>query len=227
MDKNSESISCIIAAHNEEERITSVLEVVSKYKKFKEIIVVDDGSKDKTSRMVRRFKNVKLISYRKNKGKTFAVIRGISASRGDFLFLLDADLIKLNNKNLDDLIQPVLKNRADVSIAILKTSFLIFKILGFDFVSGQRFFHRSLLEKEDMSKINGYGFEPFMNKKIIKNKLRIAVVKWDNVINLRKSKKAGFFKGVWQDYIAVWHTARVSGIFGMLRQMFFMPSLKN
>lgn len=223
---NNNKISCIITAHNEENRIEKVLRVFQNNNQVKEVIVINDGSTDNTGEIIKKFRNIKLITYKKNIGKASALLKGIKEARGDFLMLIDSDLYGLNKKNISDLICPILSKNADVSMVLMKSSFLIFKILGVDFVSGQRVFKKSFISNENISDISSYGFEPFMNKKIIKQKLRLCVVKWDNVSNPRKKEKVGFLKGSYEDYTALWHTIKTVGISGMMVQLLFMPFLK-
>jgi dolichyl-phosphate beta-glucosyltransferase len=93
-------LSIVIPAYNEERRLPHTLESVSKYLKQQsyssEIIVVDDGSTDKTSQMAKDFQNhqrrLGLIRLSENKGKGFAVRTGILHSRGHFVIFMDADL---------------------------------------------------------------------------------------------------------------------------------------
>ena len=80
--------------------IKSILEINYPLKQI-EIIVVDDGSKDKTSEVVKSFKEVKLIK-KSNGGKASAINAGIKYITGEYTVILDADTIleKLtNNKN--------------------------------------------------------------------------------------------------------------------------------
>jgi dolichyl-phosphate beta-glucosyltransferase len=94
-----DSISVIIPAYNEESRIQPTIERTHSYlsEKFRdfEIIVVDDGSTDKTVPVVeslgRGRGNIRLIHYPENSGKGYAVKTGVLASRGDFLLTCDAD----------------------------------------------------------------------------------------------------------------------------------------
>ncbi len=104
-------ISIIIPAHNEEENIASTLESVLKaeYPKKKEIIVVDDGSRDKTPEIVkefcRKYKNVKLIRV-KHQGKAKALNTGLKKAKSEIIVVIDADT-KVEKDALKKIVQPL------------------------------------------------------------------------------------------------------------------------
>jgi len=85
-------ISIIIPAHNEEDVIERNLKSVfnSSFKNF-EVIVVNDGSTDKTASIVGKFKKVKLINHKKPRGPAGARNHGARVASGGVLFFLDAD----------------------------------------------------------------------------------------------------------------------------------------
>jgi len=91
-------ISLIIPVFNEEKRIHNldILWMFIKNKKYiKELIVVNDGSTDKTLKLLHGFhKKTKctLISYRKNKGKGYAIKKGSRIARGTHVIFMDADM---------------------------------------------------------------------------------------------------------------------------------------
>ena len=89
-------ISVVIPAYNEEELIEKTLIDYQKflsenYSEF-ELILVDDGSSDKTLEVAKACKDVVCISYRQNRGKGYAVKRGFLRATGDYIFFTDADL---------------------------------------------------------------------------------------------------------------------------------------
>lgn len=84
-------LSIVIPAFNEAKRISNTLKEIIKYAPDAEIIVVNDGSTDSTSDVVREFEQVRLIDLDKNHGKGFAVKKGIMEAKGKYLMFIDAD----------------------------------------------------------------------------------------------------------------------------------------
>lgn len=91
------SLTLVIPAYNEEERIEKTIEKISNYKNIEisEIIVVDDGSKDKTYQILKNLKekynNLKILKNEKNEGKGSALKKGILAAKDEIPFILISD----------------------------------------------------------------------------------------------------------------------------------------
>jgi dolichyl-phosphate beta-glucosyltransferase len=96
--KNECYLSIVIPAYNEEKTIEvtlkRVLGFLSKENFSWEVIIVDDGSSDKTSDLVSSISNpnVKLVKLKTNKGKGGALRAGIKESVGRYVIFMDADL---------------------------------------------------------------------------------------------------------------------------------------
>jgi len=87
-------VSIIIPAYNEEKFIGSVIECVKRIDEVDEILVINDGSQDKTKAVAKRA-GAKVISHKKNMGKGKAMESGCKNAEGDILIFLDADLKNL------------------------------------------------------------------------------------------------------------------------------------
>lgn len=92
-------LSVVIPAYNEGKRITKTLRAIDSYLKNQnysyEILVVSDGSKDNTvevaKSLIPKIQNLKVTSYKKNRGKGYAVRFGMLEAKGEYRLLTDAD----------------------------------------------------------------------------------------------------------------------------------------
>jgi len=97
--ENKIFLSVIVPAYNEEARIGKTLddlrERLGQAKRPYEIIIVNDGSTDRTAEVVLSHTwgnpNLKLIQYKKNRGKGYAVKRGMMTAQGENRLFMDAD----------------------------------------------------------------------------------------------------------------------------------------
>jgi glycosyltransferase involved in cell wall biosynthesis len=102
------SISLVLPAHDEAENIGPVIEqarkVLSRIAKEHEIIVVDDGSRDDTGRVVARFAGVRLLRHESNRGYGAALRTGLRAAKMEWVVFTDADL-QFDLEDLVDLLE--------------------------------------------------------------------------------------------------------------------------
>jgi glycosyltransferase involved in cell wall biosynthesis len=172
-------ISVIIPAWNEEKRIASTLEAIHRMRGrngrtvWDELIVVDDGSTDRTAEAASRFVTA-LVRHEKRLGKGEALQTGVKNSRGGILLFADADLGD-SAVHLSKLIEPVLAGETDMSIARFEPSQAgggfglvkriaragIYRLTGLRCeapLSGQRAVRREVL-REVNSLASGFGIE--------------------------------------------------------------------
>ena len=89
------NVSIVIPAYNEqdsiEKTIQEIKEVLSKSKNKYEIIIVNDGSKDNTSEILKSIKNIIVINHPYNKGYGASIKTGIKNSKYDWILVIDSD----------------------------------------------------------------------------------------------------------------------------------------
>ncbi len=116
-------ISIIIPCYNEEDRISATLEAISRYVQSRrdndfEIIVVDNGSKDKTRQVALSFEDklpgIRIIDE-SSYGKGWAVKQGMLAAKGEYRLFMDADN-STDIGHLDSLLDAA-KTGADIVIS--------------------------------------------------------------------------------------------------------------
>ena len=121
--KNINKLSIVIPAYNEERTIHFILDKVKAVSLVgniqKELIIVNDCSKDNTVDAVNKYMNanpelnIRFISHEVNKGKGAALHTGIQHATGEYLIIQDADL-EYDPREYNDLLKPVLEGFADV-----------------------------------------------------------------------------------------------------------------
>lgn len=108
-------VSIIIPAYNEESTIREILKRVRAVNLDKEIIVVNDGSIDNTSKMIQKEKrkDIKIFTHEKNFGRGHAIRTGFKYVTGDIVIIQDADL-EYEPQDYYKLIEPILNGKAAI-----------------------------------------------------------------------------------------------------------------
>jgi len=159
-------ISAIICAFNEEKTIKEIVTTVCDYF-FDEVIVVNDGSTDATSKILDELQflpSLKYIALPENKGKGYAMATGIENSTGEIIVFIDADLSNLKEKHFEQLITPVFSNEADMVLGQATETLINYKINPFKSFTGERALLKqdvlTILEEMRTSK---FGVETLIN----------------------------------------------------------------
>jgi glycosyltransferase involved in cell wall biosynthesis len=114
----SPKLSIIIPVYNEENHIEKIITEVQNapIKIASEIIIVDDGSTDKTIDILKKYstnKNFKIIFLPKNKGKGAAIRKGLKLATGDIILIQDAD-DEYSVKDYPAILEPIIRGNAQV-----------------------------------------------------------------------------------------------------------------
>ena len=195
VSKSLKSISVIIPAFNEEATIGVIIRKIIQAKVFglkKEIIVVNDGSRDGTVQAVKKLKtrNLKLVSHHRNQGKESAIKTGLKKAGGDIILIQDADL-EYDPKDYPILLKPILQGASVVygsrelsgqnihssvffhaggKLVTFLTNFLYGSHLT-DEATGYKLFLKDVI-KNTVLKGNGFEFCPEVTARILKNKIQ-------------------------------------------------------
>ncbi|MGJ7027456.1 glycosyltransferase family 2 protein [Petrimonas sulfuriphila] len=159
-------IAAIICAFNEEKTIKEVTATACDYF-FDEIIVVNDGSTDRTADILAELSGLprlKCITLPENKGKGYAMATGVENSTSEIIVFVDADLSNLNEEHFEQLITPVFSNEADMVLGQATETLINYKINPFKSFTGQR----ALLKKDILPilkdvKTSKFGVETLIN----------------------------------------------------------------
>ena len=190
-------LSIIIPVYNEVKTINKILDKIKLKNQFeKEIIIIDDFSKDGSRELLKKElinKVDKVIFNEKNYGKGYSVRKGIEASNGDIILIQDADL-EYDPSDYAALINPIAKGLADVVYGSRFMGSQEKRVLFFWHTMGNKFltnlsnmftnlnltdmevcykvFKSDVLKKIKL-KENRFGFEPEVTAKIAKMDLKI------------------------------------------------------
>jgi glycosyltransferase involved in cell wall biosynthesis len=158
-------VVCVIPAYNESGRIGNVLTGLRQVQRLDAILVVDDGSLDGTLAEARAAARddarVRVLHHEHNRGKGAAVRTGLSAAGQAIILLLDADLEGFTPVHIDDLIEPVLSDHAEMTLGLFVggkwTTDMSHRLTPW--LSGQRCLRSELLQRIDWHAADGYGVE--------------------------------------------------------------------
>jgi glycosyltransferase involved in cell wall biosynthesis len=225
-----DSLSIVIPAYNEEDGIEEIVERVLSIRDDlravgfdgPELIVVDDGSTDRTVQLVKRYKDVRLIRHSRNSGYGAALKTGFSAATGNWIGFLDADGT-YPPEHFPELCAEAASQDADIVIgsrmagadsempAVRKLGNVIFARLVSivsaqnitDSASGMRVFKKSILDRV-YPLPDGLNLTPVMSTRALHEQLRMVEVPIPYSERVGRSKLSVFGDGMLFAQSIVW-----------------------
>jgi glycosyltransferase involved in cell wall biosynthesis len=213
MKSVTRSITIVIPVYNEKNTIKKIIDRVTQASTLglkKEIIVVDDGSTDGTTKTLRSLKQkgLKILYHKRNKGKGAALRFGFKVATGDLVVVQDADL-EYDPKDYSKIIRPFInenalvvygsrelsgKNRHSSIIfhaggrLVTNTANLLFGSHLTDVPTGYKAFRKEILQKIPL-KCNKFEFCPEVTAHLLKNGVKIKEVPINYVARHRREGK--------------------------------------
>lgn len=105
-------VTCIIPAYNEEKTIGKVIDVVKSVPEIGEVLVIDDGSSDRTVKISQE-RGARVVKHKANFGKGAAMKTGALNAKNHFIMYVDADLGNMTKAKIQKLVRPLLSGKAD------------------------------------------------------------------------------------------------------------------
>ncbi|MCI0395343.1 MAG: glycosyltransferase family 2 protein [Chloroflexi bacterium] len=204
-----ESVTAVIPAYNEAQRIGAILNVLQNVHELSQIVVVDDGSTDNTAAIVHRWREldprVLLKCLPENQGKGGAMVAGAETSANDIVTFLDADLVGIKPDHIQALIEPVKSGQCAMSLGLFnngrRTTDLSHELIPF--LSGQRCLRWSLFRAAPDLASTRWGIEVALSLYASRRAYPIRTVLWNGVTHAMRVEKGSFLAGCWS-YWQMW-----------------------
>jgi len=163
MNKKSTAIIC---AYNEEKTIREVVSIVCD-NFFDEVVVVNDGSTDKTDDILNKLQEFyvfKYIKFDENNGKGFAMVTGVENASSEIIVFVDADLSNLKEDHLFELAMPLVQNESDMILGQATETLIDYSINPFKSFTGERaVFKKDIQPIVDKMRNSRFGVETLIN----------------------------------------------------------------
>ncbi len=206
MDK----ISAIIPAFNEAATIAEIVTTALASAMVDEVIVVNDASTDPTAKIAAE-NGAKVLTLVENRGKGNAMAVGLAVAANKVVLFLDADLVGINPKHIDDLVLPVLNGEVKMTVGKFHSGEFWTTLSQHitPFLSGQRALQREALSRFKNMEQLGFGVETALTLFFRKNNLPMKTVLLSNLYHVVKERKFGFFRGFYLRLKMYWQILSV------------------
>jgi glycosyltransferase involved in cell wall biosynthesis len=195
--KSSLPVSAIVAAYNEEPTIGPIVQTLVASKLFRDVIVISDGSTDRTADIARESGASLVHQLPWKHGKGAAMMHGVAHSDAPILFFLDADLKGLTVDHLKRILEPVLSDKLAMCVGIRDRGPLAMKIAAhLPLIGGERAMLRKVFEDIPDKYLQGFMVEGALNYYCRSHQLPYGTVELPGLHIRRKMQKVGFWKGL-------------------------------
>lgn len=190
-------VSAVIPVLNEENTIKNVIEALERSHFVHEIIVVDDGSTDKTADVAKET-SARVISLSENRGKAGAMEVGVSEAQHEIILFIDGDIQGLTEQHIKSLVFPVESGAYAMFVGVTeKKQLWLTKILRFlPLISGNRALLKKVWYAVPEKYREGFQIEVALNYFCRRKVGRLGFDLLPGARNTIKEKKYGLWTGL-------------------------------
>ncbi len=190
-------VAAIVPAYNEEKTIADVVSALRASPLITEIIVISDGSSDKTAERARDAGATLVHELPLRAGKGKAVQHGVAHTDAPVLFFCDADLIGLTVQHIRTILDPVLYGEKGMCVGLRDRGRWMARIQPhLPLIGGERALQRSILERIPDKYLQGFMIEAALNFSCRRRGIRYGGVQLYGLSIRRKMQKVGFKRGL-------------------------------
>jgi len=190
------NVSVIICVYNEEKTVRNVVLSVFEDHNVNEIIVINDGSSDKSKEIIEELKNemeIKAIHFDKNKGKGYAMAIGVELATNEIIVFIDADQTKIIPIYIQQMISLLIQGNNDMVLGYTTKRIGWFNINPIKILTGERaLFKKDIIPILDKMKESRFGVETLLYLHYASMDKKIEYTKLVGLKHKDKYKKASF-----------------------------------
>lgn len=201
-------VAALVPAYDEENTVGRVVRTLKASSGIDEVIVVDDGSSDRTAEESEAAGADRVIRLTKNVGKGGAVKAGAEVSGADILFLCDADFLGLTPAHVERILKPVIGGKMAMCTGLRDRGPILTRVIAhLPLLSGERALRREVLDGIPKRFLRGFRIEIALNWYCRVNRLSYGSVPTMGVNQVRKIGKVGLIQGLFGYAVMIWQIA--------------------
>lgn len=191
-------VAAIIPAYNEEKTIAGVVKVAKESDLLDEVIVVSDGSTDKTSARAKKA-GATVYDLPIKHGKGAAMLHGVTHTDAEIILFLDADLKGLAGHHIKKMVEPVFRGEKVMVTGVRDRGRFFSKLGGhLPLIGGERALQRFVIENIPEKYLKGFMVESALNYYCRSRGLAYGSVFLRGLNMRKKMEKVGILKGLGQ-----------------------------
>ncbi len=192
------SVAAIVPAYNEAQTIQEVVRILKLSPLLDEVIVVSDGSTDRTADIARSA-GATVFELSENGGKGAAMLYGVHHTDAEIIFFADADLLGFTVDHVEQLVLPVLSGSRVMNVGLRDRGVIMTRFQSIlPLISGERAMKRQVIEGIPPEFLQRFMVETALNYYCQSRHLPYGTVFLSGLTIRRKYEKVGWKEGVVQ-----------------------------